>query len=200
MRTVTPAQFAQQMLAMPAAIEDATREGVSDAALELTTVARKNIAAATGGDSRLSGVKSRSGLAAKVGARYKLNDNPTNPSALISAEGPLQLVERDTKPHGEIAGDVGRLRADSRGVVSRSRVARHAAKQELYDALFGSEGAHPFAGTTPLATPYGPRYRVQHPGTRGKHPFARAVESVAPYTGAIFAKSLHGALLKVIGR
>ena len=47
------------------------------------------------GDGRLSGVGKKG---AKVGARYDVKGS-TNPTALITATGPMQLIERDTKAH-----------------------------------------------------------------------------------------------------
>lgn len=192
MRTVTPAQFALQMRALPATVEKSTRSAVEKSALQLTSHARLNIAAATGGDSRLSHVGKRGG--AKVGARYKLNRSTSNPSALIFAEGPLQIIERDTKAHGEIPRSVGRLQRRSDGVLDRSRSARHDAKQRLYSALFGSGG---FSGATPLSTPYGPRFKVAHPGTKGKHPFGRAVTAETPHIPTTFQRELQAGLARV---
>lgn len=194
MRTVSPAEFAQQIVELGASVQQSTEDAVEAAALQLTLEARKNITAATGGDSRLSGVGKRGN--AKVGARYTIRrDNPENPTAIVSAEGPLQIVERDTKPHGEIPRSVGRLTARPDGVVDRSRAARHDAKQRLYEALFGVSGG--FAGATPLSTPYGPRFRVSHPGTKGKHPFERAVDSQSPLLPSVFQNEIHRAVLKV---
>lgn len=180
----TPAQFAAKMRELPTQVERATESAVSKAALRMTLAARASIAAASGGDSRLSGV-GKSG--AKVGARYKIKRSQHNPSALVSAEGPLQLIERDTKAHGELPKGVGKAQG-------RTKAARYAAKQNLYDALFGSGG---FAGTTPLSTPYGPRYRVQHPGTRGKHPFERAIDHTSPSTPEVFQREIHEAMARI---
>jgi len=186
MRTVTPQQFTRQMRSMPSEIEKANQRGVAKAAQHLTTVARRNIAVASGGDSRLSHIGKRG---ARVGARYRVRNQGTTSTALVSAEGPLQIIERDTKSHGELPKGVGRAKG-------RSKAARHEAKQALYDALFGTGG---FSGVKPLSTPYGPRYRVQHPGTKGKHPFGRAVDSVLPHTPPIFQREIRESLRKVFG-
>jgi hypothetical protein len=94
----TPAQFTAKMRRATDEIANAGKSGVEQVSLELTKRARRNIAGASGGDSRLSGVGARG---AKVGARYKVRGTTENPSALVSAEGPLHLIERDTKAHTE---------------------------------------------------------------------------------------------------
>ena len=183
----TPAQFYTSMKALPLEIEKATGRGVAKAALELTAAARRNIAVASGGDSRLSGVGPRG---ARVGARYKVTERGFGGdySALVTADGPVQLIERDTDPHDEFSRSVSRAKG-------RSRLARSEAAARFYNALFGGDSA--FAGTSPMSTPYGPRYRVNHPGTKGKHPFKRAVAEVAPHAPRIFQEQVHDALHRV---
>lgn len=44
-----------------------------------------------------------------------------------------------------------------------------------------------------LATPYGVRASVQHPGTKGKHPFERGVTRAVPVAEAIVQKAVFGA-------
>lgn len=92
--------------------------------------------------------------------------------AIITAEGPLHLENNPTKPHTELPKSVGRVLGSK-----RTKAARHDAKQRLYDALFGEGG---FAGAKPLSTPYGPRYRVSHPGTKGKKTWQHGVDLALP--------------------
>lgn len=177
----TPAQFTAKMRKATLEIQGAGKAGVTNVAKTLTHRARQNIAVASGGDSRLSGVGK---TGARVGAKYSVRGGDS-PTGLVTAIGPLQLIERDTQEHGELPRSVGRIQG------RRTKEARYAAKQRLYNALFGSGG---FSGATPLSTPYGPRYRVQHPGTRGKHPFERAVDATVPDAPRIFQRELEAAL------
>lgn len=155
-------RFADRMARMSTALEEASRKGVEAAALELTQRARKNIAVASGGDNRLSGVGKRG---AKVSARYDIKGTK-NPTALVRANGPLHLVERDTKPH-EI------------------------------DATRTRTGRRRRSGKKALSTPYGPKAKVRHPGTRGKHPWQRAVDQTLPHTPHIFSAEINAAMKKL---
>lgn len=93
--------------------------------------------------------------------------------AIITAEGPLHLENNPTKPHTELPRSVGRNTTGH-----NNKANRYAAKARLYNALFSGEGG--FAGATPLRTPYGPRYRVQHPGTKGKKTWQHGVDLALP--------------------
>lgn len=137
------------------------RGGVAKAALVATSAARASIAAGSGGDSVLSNV-GRGG--AKVGARFDVKGTQ-NPSALIRATGPLHLLDNPTSPHVIVPRSLRK---------GRSRSSRG----DFYNALFG--GGSGFGSAKPLRTPYGPRMRVQHPGTRGKRTFWRAIDNVRP--------------------
>lgn len=150
-------------------IPGASRAAVEKAALYVTQAARTSIAAGSGGDSRLSNVGRAGG--ARVGARYDVKGTD-NPTALVRATGPLHLLDNPTRPH-QITAKVRK---------GRSRAAR----ESFYNAIFGGSGG--FAGVSPLRTPYGPRFRVQHPGTRGKSTFRSAVDRARPFTSRIFAE------------
>lgn len=76
------------------ALQGAQAQGVRRAAIHVTTAIRSEILSATG-DMRLSGVGRRG---AKVGAKFDIKGT-TNPTALITATGPLHFIERDTAPH-----------------------------------------------------------------------------------------------------
>jgi hypothetical protein len=137
-------------------------QGVEKAALVATTAARASIAVGSGGDSVMSNV-GRGAKGAKVGVRYDIK-GAQNPTALIRATGPLHILDNPTSPH-QIMSKVKK---------GRSRASRGA----FYNALFGGDGG--FGAAKPLRTPYGPRYRVQHPGTKGKRTFWRAIDNVRP--------------------
>ena len=144
------------------------RQGVQKAALVATTAARASIAAGSGGDSALSNVGRQGG--AKVGARFDVKGTQ-NPSALIRATGPLHLLDNPTKPHTIVPRGLKK---------GRSRASRG----DFYNALFG--GGSGFGSAKPLRTPYGPRYRVQHPGTRGKRTFWRGIDAARPLVPLTF--------------
>jgi len=88
------ADLAASAGAAAAALKVAQKVGVRKAALMTTNEIRGTIRSATG-DMRLSGVGKRG---ARVGAKFDIKGS-TNPTALITATGPMQLIERDTSPH-----------------------------------------------------------------------------------------------------
>lgn len=94
MTTRTLADLSASLAATPKAMQRGQRRGVNKAALHVTRSVRREIVLVTG-DNRLSGVGRRG---AKVGAGYNVRGR-VNPTALISARGPLHLIERDTGAH-----------------------------------------------------------------------------------------------------
>lgn len=116
----------------------------------------------------------------KLSVRYDVRGEK-NPTALVRAIGPWQIIEDGTKPHIILPKSVGKG--------GRGKAGKRAAKHALYSALFGSSG---FSGSHPLRTPYGPRFKVNHPGTSGKHPWrdgASAAKKVAPKAMAAQAQA-----------
>lgn len=95
---------------------------------------------------------------AKVGARYDVKVYTGHPVALVKEDGPLHLESNPTQPHIIIPKDtvVGRFRG----------------REARLSAYWGSAGG----AAHPLRTPYGPRWRVNHPGTRGKRTWQKGVE------------------------
>jgi len=87
--------FAAACARFPEELQRAQRRGVQRSALHVTGEIRHEIRVATGGDMRLSGVGRRG---ARVGAKYDVKGD-VNPTALIVATGPMQLLEHDTAPH-----------------------------------------------------------------------------------------------------
>ena len=157
-----------------------TNEAISKAALLATTAARASIAAGSGGDSRLSNV-GRGG--ANVGARFDVKPGTGGATALVRATGPLQLLDNPTSPH-QIMTKVRK---------GRSKASRGA----FYEALFGGSGG--FSGMKPLRTPYGPRYRVKHPGTSGKRTFWRAIDNTRPLIPVVFRTQLAREMRRYFG-
>lgn len=149
------------------ALPAAQKRGVTRAALHVTKVVRSEIASATGGDSRLSGVGKKG---ARVGAKYDVVGE-VNPSALIKGTGPLHLLERDTRAH--LIWPKGRtFAATRRGGVRRRGTTR---------ALKIGPGYAAYAA---------------HPGTRGKHTFERAWKAAAPEAARIFANEVRDTFRK----
>jgi len=175
-RVKTLAEFsAKAGLYANAGIREDRRRAVESAALFATQSARASIRAGSG-DGRLSQV-GRSG--ARVGARYDIQ-GVKNPTALVRATGPLHLMDNPTRPH--------RITAKVRK--GRSRRSR----SNFYNAIFG--GGTGFAGATPLRTPYGPRFSVEHPGTRGKRTFWRGIDVARPLLPRKFSEGYRQGLRK----
>lgn len=161
------AQVARRMAVVGLEVQKANRTATDRAAFAAKNIIAAEIQKASGGDNRLSGVGSAPG--ARVGVRYDVKGT-RNPTALVRAIGPLHLLENPTRAHVIIPKATGR----SKG---RTKDARRAAKQELYSALFGGQ----YAGQKPMRTPYGPRYRVNHPGTSNpRRPWAKGLERARP--------------------
>jgi hypothetical protein len=123
--------------ALPKELQQAQVKGVQKAALFTTRSIRDQIRSATGGDMRMSGVGKRG---TKLNAYYDVKGR-VNPTALIKARGPLQLLERDTSPH-EIRP---RKRRKAKGQSGRKAL-------RLSDGNFrgtvrhpGTRGKHPWA-------------------------------------------------------
>ena len=91
----TPEEAARRLDGWAGKLQERQRQAVAAAALEVTKAARGEIRRAVGADMRMSGV-GKSG--AKVGAGYDLLGY-RNPTAIVTARGPLHLVERPTRPH-----------------------------------------------------------------------------------------------------
>lgn len=174
--------FAHQCLTFSDELGKANKGAVNKAALMMTNAIRAEIRQV------VPSSKLRNMRGASIGARYDVKGEK-NPTALIRALGPLQIVERDTKPHQILPKGIGR----SQG---RSKMARRAARQSLYAALFGGSYG---SGVHPLSTPYGPRYRVNHPGTKGRHPFQKGVEKTRDKVAPVLRTGVADALRKAFG-
>lgn len=107
---------------------------------------------------------------ARLNVRYDIKGHGLNAAALIRATGPFHLLERDTKPH--------EIRPKGR----RS----------------GKLAALGFRPPRAISTPYGPRQRVQHPGTTGKHPFEKGVNAALPIIRRELADSFAGAIRRAL--
>lgn len=152
-------QLSAQLDRVGKAIEDSKTPALKAATTVMTVSIVKYRDNAVGSDGRMSHVKN-----GKLGVKTTVLES----SGTVEAIGPWQLIEFDTRAHQE----TGKLpKIGGRG-------ATRARKQRDLNIAFGATGA--FSGVRPLRTPFGPRYRVQHPGTKGKHPFRKGVEAGEP--------------------
>lgn len=154
---------ASRMAKMGLEVQRAQRTAMNKAALEAKKVLAGSISKAVP-SGRLRNVGSPPG--ARVGVKYDVKGTK-NPTALVRAIGPLHLVENPIRPHLIIPKKTGRG--------AKGRGSRRQNQQALYDALFGSK----YAGVKPMRTPYGPRYRVSHPGvSTPTRPWAKGMKQV----------------------
>ena len=161
-------KVAKQMAKVAAEVKKAESVAVKNAALEAKKIHLAEIRAASGGDLHLSGV-GKSG--ARLGVSFSVKGAGKDTTALVRATGPLHLLEHKSRSHTILPRGVGRARG-------RGAAARRAAKQDLYSALFGGGG---FSGATPLNTPFGPRFRVNHPGVQNpRRPWKRGAVKAVP--------------------
>lgn len=147
-------------------LRTAQARGVQKAALEAKTIINTEIRKVAGADMRLSGAGKRG---ARVGARYDIKGS-TNPTALIRALGPIQLIERDTKPH---------LIAPRASFVTRGGV-------RVRQGRRSAAGRRLRGGKTALTIGGNLRASAEHPGTKGRHPFQRGAEKASKVTPEIF--------------
>lgn len=176
----TVLQFARTVQGIGPAVQEAQVRGVRESALLSTTIIREQIrAVAPGGTLKMNGKPK------KIGASFKMRGGAR---ALISAEGPLHLVERDTQAHFiPRAAQSTRIRF----TVSRSTGQVTGVKRR---ARRGKAGQGKILNIPGI----GFRRMVSHPGTKGRHPFARGLDRARPQVGvtilAEVAKGLRAAL------
>lgn len=176
-------QYAAYIRSIGKKIEGAQREAVNEAAYRLKQSILRQASVATGGSLMLSNVGSvstRSGRYVPVrndsGRSLRVHYDivgDTHPTALLVARGPWGIVEYSTTPH-VITPRLGKIERKGKTRLAYQREMR----QRQLDVGFGGVGA--FAGVPPLnvAAIGEPRYRVNHPGTRGKFPWKRGIAMV----------------------
>ncbi len=123
---------------------------------------RANVVQATGGDSRLSRV--RSGKGAAIRTRVRMTGSGSRARAEVVPTGPIMLVERDTKRH---ALPRQMLAQRTGGARSYSMARRRSASRRGFLYIPG----------------VGFRTKAQHPGTKGKEPVRKAFRSSADDAG-----------------
>lgn len=177
--------FARRMERFGTATETAANKGTFEAALRAKEIWVASIARAAP-SMTLSGV-GKSG--AKVGVTFNVKGTK-NPTALVRATGPLHLLENDTSEHTIFARQVGRVQG------RRTRENRRAAKQQLYDTLFGGQTAG-FLGNA--GREFAASGVVHHPGSRGKHPWSSAMPVVRAATPQVFVRAERGQMIRIFG-
>lgn len=162
--------------------QQAQKEAVFQATLHMKQIIEREIRGDLGGKnyfSKMATKKSKTGRFVgtrpennKVGVRFDVK-GMNNPTALLTAYGPMGLLEYGAGKH-EITAQLGQVQyAKGRGARKRALV------QRRLDIAYGARGL--FAGATPLRTPQGPRFRVaNHPGARPKKTFTRGVDKATP--------------------
>jgi hypothetical protein len=159
--------FARRMATLPGAVVDATPDAVRAAAVVLEEEAESNLSTATGGDLRLSRV--RSGRGAKVGVEVRVKGSGSRAQGIVVPSGPVLLVEDDTRAHVEPFQYSGRY--TMAGQTTRRGTAGKRSKAARKGFLF-------IPGV-------GIRARVRHPGTKGKKPIQRAFTEHADQAGRV---------------
>lgn len=186
---------AQMVLRISKAVDKGSMESLSKAASQAEAIQQKEIAKASGGDSKLSGVN-RAKSAAKIAAGksagnavisvgQRVTKKGGSPEIVVSAKGPLPLIENDTP-----------------GRVIRSAYATGAGRRATKSKKFGqlSQMAGPglsFGGgrAAVLDIPgIGIRRSARHPGTKGKHPWRIGRKKAQP----VVTKTIRGRTFNVV--
>jgi hypothetical protein len=160
--TQTVSDWAQRAATLPAALVDATPRAVRVSADVLEDAARANVARATGGDMRLSRV--RSGKGATVALRVRTVGSGSRTRAEVVPTGPIMLVEADTRRHVQPFAYVSERTGGRR---SYSMARRRKASRSPIMNIPG----------------VGWRRKVNHPGTKGKQPIHRAFQAAGDDAG-----------------
>jgi hypothetical protein len=161
--TLPLSDWAQRVATLPAVLVETSPRAVRAGAGPLADQARTNLRAATGGDMRLSRV--RSGKGARVDVTVQLQGSGSGARALVLPTGPVSLVENDTRPHVQPFQYVGERTGGRR---SYSMARRRRARRSPVLVIPG----------------VGVRSYVRHPGTTGSQPVGRAMRMAGREAGA----------------
>lgn len=170
--TQTLQEWAERAATLPAVLVEATPRAVRAGADVLEGTARSNLTRASGGDLRLSRV--RSGKGARVDVKVRTDGSGSRARAVVVPVGPVSLVENDTRAHQQ---PFQYLSARTGGARSYSMARRRKAVRARAMNIPG----------------VGWRMRVRHPGTKGKEPVAKAMldAGVAGRAGAaVFTRAV----------
>lgn len=167
-------QFAAKTAALGPKMREAEVAAVKAGAQQAVGLIRDEIrAVAPGGTLKMNGKPKR------VGASFKMG---TGSQASVSAEGPMQLIERDTASHFEPRGSSSTLlgyrtnkRTGATTVRERKRRGRSAVKVLSIPGI-------------------GFRRTVIHPGTKGRHPFEKGKDAARHEVGPRLMDKVSGEL------
>lgn len=158
----TVSEWAERAAGLPAALVEATPRAVVAGSRALDMAVRTNLSVATGGDMRLSRV--RSGRGARIDTVVRQVGTGSRTQGRVVPSGPIMLVEDDTRAHRSPFSYLG---VRSGGTRSYSMARRRKATRSGYLFIPG----------------VGFRSAARHPGTKGKHPVRNAFRSSADDAG-----------------
>lgn len=203
-----PADLAARIARAATAMEDAEKIAVDEISQLMKTVGLRNIRSATGGDLVLSGTgrttlgrneKARKSKEKKLNVGYDVKLGSRGPMALVSARGPLQLVENDIPVHFVTSRFA--IAASYRDVITTGKRAGKTRKgRNTIDARAASVmfGAGLGGGRRAVLNFGGGTYRrwalVR---SKGRRPWQRTVDEVRPQVSRIFSSAERKALLSV---
>jgi hypothetical protein len=171
--TQTVTEWAARAATLPAALVEATPQAVRGSAEVLEAQTRANVARATGGDMKLSRV--RSGKGATIALRVRMAGSGSRARAEVVPTGPIMLIERDTKRHQMRRQTLAQRTGGAR---SYSMARRRTASRRGFLYLPG----------------IGFRANANHPGTKGKEPVRRAFRQSGDEAGraglVVFQKAI----------
>lgn len=172
------AELSRKLNAYAESIPNANREAIGESALLIKDTVLPLMAAATGGDLRLSGVGRPPG--AKIGVRYDVKGSQ-NPTALVRATGPAHFVEWDVKPHTVVA----------------KRTARRTSRRGRIAAVEGGDtsGITGVLASERITGGFA-KYAKNAGGSKGRHPFERGVNIAQPRIPEHFGRVHNRALLR----
>lgn len=178
--TTTPAQLAGKFHKLGATIGTSARDGVNGAARILAAAGNANLAASTGGDSRLSGVPK-----AQLRVTPRPATSTTDPAALVTGDPPglFSIVEGGAHPHLIGAGrGVFASSLKTRGLqkVSKTGKARKASGRKLLTFGDGQAAFGPFVAG----------------GSPAKRPLGRAGQVIGPKVPALVARETRASIVK----
>lgn len=180
------------------AAQQSQKEAVFRAAIYMKDTITKEIHGDLGGKdyfSRMAQKKTKSGkfvgvrpATNRVGVRFDVKGT-YNPTALLVAYGPAGLLEYGAHGH-MISAKSGSLVA-MRGGRAKSKLVQ----ERNLKIAWGERGA--YSGSTPLKTPYGPRYNVTlRQGARGKKSISRGYERSVPHASHLATQLIQSKVIQ----
>jgi hypothetical protein len=199
----SPEQFAHKMVVWKQRVAEAEKVGVTEAAKVTKEITLELVAAATGGDLHISGVKSKaSPKGARVGARYRVRSFSDGVvGATVGATGPAQFIESDMPAHAVASKYAPRsFSAGARRQLKAAGVDKGLTRMARSMAAANSVSA---SGWGPRAVlHFGDRYAryvTKTGGSTGRHPYAIGLTRGAELAPQIIAKAQNKAARSVFG-